>query len=189
MTLFNSEQYEKHLLAYIKKEVTKASAQGVVVGVSGGVDSSVVLKLAKKVFPNSYSAFFLPIESCALDYKCIDDLINQDFLIETTELQNIFNSFMVSIKKEETLFTRKQQGNLKARIRSSFLFTFANIKNYLVLGTSNFSEYHLGYFTKFGDGSADIYPLIRLFKSQVYDMAKHLNTPSSIIERAPSAGL
>ncbi len=189
MILFNSKKYEAHLLAYIKREVIKASAQGVVIGVSGGVDSSVVLKLAKKAFPNSYSAFFLPIESCASDYKCVDDLVNQNLLIEEIDLKNIFDSFMLSIKKENTILTRIQQGNLKARIRNSFLFTTANIKNYLVLGTSNFSEYYLGYFTKFGDGSADIYPLIRLFKSQVYDMANHLTVPSSVVERAPSAGL
>jgi NAD+ synthase len=81
------------------------------------------------------------------------------------------------------------QGNLMARIRMSVLYYHANRDTRIVCGTSNRSEYMLGYCTKFGDNAADIQPILHLYKSDVYVMAKELMIPEKIIKKTPSAGL
>jgi NAD+ synthase len=80
-------------------------------------------------------------------------------------------------------------GNLMARIRMTVLYYHANRDNQLVCGTSNRSEYMLGYCTKFGDNAADIQPILHLYKSDVYVMARELGIPETIIKKTPSAGL
>ena len=77
----------------------------------------------------------------------------------------------------------KAKGNLRARIRSNILYYYANAKNLLVLGSSDKSEYKIGYFTKFGDGASDITPIISLYKLQVREIAKHLGVPKNIIRK------
>ena len=80
-------------------------------------------------------------------------------------------------------------GNLKARIRMSIIYFYANAKNYLVSGTGNKSEILIGYFTKYGDGACDIEPIGDLYKNEVYKLAEYLNVPLEIIEKPPRAGL
>jgi NAD+ synthase len=80
-------------------------------------------------------------------------------------------------------------GNLMARIRMTVLYYHANRDHHLVCGTSNRSEYMLGYCTKFGDNAADLQPILHLYKSDVYIMARELGIPEPIITKAPSAGL
>ncbi len=79
--------------------------------------------------------------------------------------------------------------NLKPRLRMMTLYHYAGIKQYLVAGTSNKSEITVGYFTKFGDGGADLLPLGDMLKSQVWAMATQLGLPEAIINKPPSAGL
>ena len=81
------------------------------------------------------------------------------------------------------------EANLKPRLRMITLYYFANKLNYLVAGTSNRSELKIGYFTKYGDGGADILPLGNLLKNQVKELAKYLDIPEKIINKPPSAGL
>lgn len=80
-------------------------------------------------------------------------------------------------------------GNLKARIRMSIIYYFANHKNYLVCGTGNKSEILIGYFTKHGDGACDIEPIGDLYKTDVYKLSEFLNIPKDIISKPPRAGL
>ncbi len=81
------------------------------------------------------------------------------------------------------------KGNLRARIRTNILYYYANAKNYLVLGSSDKSEYLIGYFTKFGDGAADVVPIISLYKLQVRKIAEYLGVPKNVIEKKSSAHL
>ena len=74
-------------------------------------------------------------------------------------------------------------GNLRAIIRSNIIYYYANLKNLLVLGTSDKSEYLIGYFTKFGDGSADILPIVELYKTQLREFAKFIGVPNNIITK------
>ncbi|HII03630.1 MAG TPA: NAD(+) synthase, partial [Candidatus Nitrosotenuis sp.] len=80
-------------------------------------------------------------------------------------------------------------GNLRARIRASLLYYYANAKNYLVIGSSDKSEFMIGYFTKFGDGSSDVLPIASLYKTQVRQLAKHLGVRDSIISKKSSPNL
>jgi len=80
-------------------------------------------------------------------------------------------------------------GNLMARIRMAILYYHANRDNRLVCGTSNRTEYLLGYCTKFGDNAADIQPILHLYKTEIYDLAKTMDLPKRVLEKAPSAGL
>jgi NAD+ synthase len=74
-------------------------------------------------------------------------------------------------------------GNLGARIRSNILYYYANARNHLVLGAADRSEFLIGYFTKYGDGAADLFPLVSLYKTQIREFAKFLNVPSNIISK------
>jgi NAD+ synthase len=80
-------------------------------------------------------------------------------------------------------------GNLKARIRMSIIYYYANAKNYLVSGTGNRSEILIGYFTKHGDGACDMEPIGDLYKTEVYKLSEFLNIPKEIIKKPPRAGL
>ena len=84
---------------------------------------------------------------------------------------------------------RLAEANLKPRLRMGALYYLANRLNYLVVGTSNRSELSVGYFAKHGDGGVDIMPLANLLKKDVNELARHLDIPKKIIEKAPSAGL
>ena len=91
----------------------------------------------------------------------------------------------LKIPKDDQL----RRGNIMARVRMITLFDFAKKNNAMVVGTENRSEYHLGYFTRFGDEASDIEPLQHLYKTQVIELAKYLSLPQSIIEKPPSANL
>jgi NAD+ synthase len=80
-------------------------------------------------------------------------------------------------------------GNLKARIRMSLLYYYANLKNYLVIGTGNKSEILIGYFTKHGDGACDMEPIGDLYKSEVFRLSEYLNVSEEILNKPPRAGL
>jgi NAD+ synthase len=83
----------------------------------------------------------------------------------------------------------KAKGNLRARIRTNILYYYANIRNYLVLGSSDKSEFNIGYFTKFGDGASDLTPIISLYKLQVREASKILGVPQNVIEKKSSPHL
>ena len=80
-------------------------------------------------------------------------------------------------------------GNLKARIRMSLIYYYANQKNYLVTGTGNKSEILIGYFTKHGDGACDFEPIGDLYKTEVFELSRLLDVPTEIIDKPPRAGL
>jgi NAD+ synthase len=101
------------------------------------------------------------------------------------ELKTEYESMSSKLK----LSTDLTKANLQARLRMSTLYALGQEKNYLVLGTDNYAEYYLGYFTKYGDGGCDLLPIVQLHKSEVFKLAKMLKLPDSIINKAPSAGL
>ncbi len=178
--------YYNYLTSWLKNEVTKAGAKGVIIGISGGIDSAVVGAIAKKAFPNNSIGIMMPISNREFDK------IDGVKLCEKIGLEYS----IVDLKKECQELEQKlglsnnlAKLNLQARLRMSTLYALAQEKSYLVLGTDNYAEYYLGYFTKYGDGGCDLLPIVQLHKSEVYKMAELLELPKSIIEKAPSAGM
>ncbi len=101
-------------------------------------------------------------------------------------IDSILNEYLSMTQLEEDELSI---GNLKARIRMTIIYYYANAKNYLVSGTGNKSEILIGYFTKYGDGACDIEPIGDLYKNDVYELAKFLNVPQEIVKKPPRAGL
>ena len=190
---------------WIQQQVSAASARGVVVGLSGGLDSAVVVRLCQMAMPSRVLAAVLPCHSDARDEKDanlvashfgvpivrVDLAPTYDLLVndlKTTFLQIPDDQAKAAVPSTD-LHAHVPPANVKPRLRMSVLYYIANSLNYLVVGTGNRSELTIGYFTKYGDGAADLLPLGRLLKSEVRELAVDLDIPQSIIDKPPSAGL
>ena len=175
------------IIEWVKLEVKKANANGVVVGISGGIDSALVSYIAKQAFPNNSLGIMMPINK-EREFDLNDGIeLAKKFDIEYKTI-NLYEEFE-SIKNKTQIKSKLSLGNLQARLRMSTLYAFAQEKNYLVLGTDNKAEFYLGYFTKWGDGGCDLLPIVNLYKSEVFEYAKKVGVPKSILEKKPSAGL
>ena len=185
------EIFVQKLCGWMEDKVTEANAKGVVFGLSGGLDSAVVAALSIRVFPQNTLAIIIPCQSLEADINDALGFINKlDIPYKTIDVSKIYDSFIHLLDDKEKEGSLKLAGaNIKPRLRMTTLYYFANKLNYLVVGTGNKSELMIGYFTKYGDGGADILPLGNLLKSQVRELAKHLGIPKKIIEKPPSAGL
>ena len=181
------------ITSWIKNEVKNAKANGVIYGLSGGIDSAVVAVLCKKIFPKNSLALILPCHSIGEDIKDAQELIKKfNINYQVVELSKIYDSFssLLSGKLKKNVHDDNlARANIKPRLRMISLYYFANSLNYLVVGTSNKSEIMIGYSTKYGDSGADIFPLGNLLKSQVVELAKYLDVTKRMITKPPSAGL
>jgi NAD+ synthase len=156
------------------------------VGISGGIDSAVVAAIANLHKDIKVLGVWMNIDNSVLDVKCVADLKKQNlFPIIDVNLIPIFNAYKKTLKLKNDLSI----SNIKARLRAVALYAIAQENNLLVAGTGNADELYMGYFTKFGDGACDLLPIAQLTKSRIFEAAKILKLPSSIIERAPSASL
>ncbi len=182
-----------HVVNWLRSQVEGSKTNGILVGLSGGIDSSVVAFLLKKAFPENSLGVILPcksnnkdkIDAVEVAEACSIDYIEVDL---TNEHNSLYNSIKEALgKKAEN--RRLTDANLRARLRMSTLYGVGNDLGYLVAGTDNAAELLTGYFTKYGDGGVDILPLAHLTKREVFEWAKHLGVPQSVIDRKPSAGL
>ncbi len=176
--------------SFIIQKVEESKADGVVIGLSGGLDSAVVTKLCtdslgpEKVFVLILPESATPKEDIK-DARGFAKALNIEYrLVDITELVNSFTDLLSPI-----YIPSKEFGNVKARCRMILLYIHANLENRIVMGTGNKSELLLGYFTKFGDGGADFLPIGDLYKTQIIELAKAIDIPESIINKPPSAGL
>ncbi len=176
----------ERISSWVSEQVKNAGAAGVVVGISGGLDSAVVAVLAKKALGDNVLGLIMPCHSRPEDEK--DAILVADtFHIrrERVDLSPVYDLLLKQLPEAGELC----KANLKPRLRMTTLYYFANKMNYLVAGTGNKSEIFVGYFTKYGDGGVDLLPIGDLTKTQVRKLAEQLQIPQRIIDRPPSAGL
>ena len=172
---------------FISEQIEKNHAEGIILGLSGGVDSAVLAYICKRKLKEKTLAIIMPDTSITPNPETEDALK----MISLTGIEYK----LIDIKpiiKEYTMYlepNEKARGNLRARVRTNILYYYANIRNYLVLGSSDKSEYMIGYFTKFGDGASDITPIIPLYKLQVREIAKQLGVPDNVISKKSSPHL
>jgi NAD+ synthase len=188
----NTELLAEKLVSWIEEKVLAAGCKGTVVGMSGGLDSSVLAVLCHRAFPENTLGVIMPCHSRQEDEVHAKEVASK-FAIPTTEvrLDNIFDSLRQTLPdyKADTAFGQLVQANLKVRLRMLTLYYIANQLKYMVAGASNRSEISIGYFTKYGDGGVDIMPLGNLVKGQVKELARLLKISQTIIDKPPSAGL
>jgi NAD+ synthase len=187
-----TERLSHHLSEWIATTVAESGGRGTVFGLSGGIDSAVVAALCKAAFPQHCLGLILPCES---DQGDADDALvtahHFGIPLTTIDLTPTFYSLRTALEAtcSDTPEDRLTCANIKPRLRMTTLYAFANHLGYRVVGTGNRSELTIGYFTKWGDGGVDLLPLGSLTKTQVRELARHLDVPQRIIDKPPSAGL
>jgi len=185
------EELANKLVAWIRGQVVQAKLKGVIFGLSGGLDSSVVGVLCKRAFPKDALGLIMPCHSSQTDIEHAQ-VVARKFQIPSRSivLDQVFASLMKAVPSGGDSETKRlAEANVKARLRMVTLYYIANRFQYLVVGTGNRSEMSVGYFTKYGDGGVDIQPLGNLVKSQVRKLAAYLDIPTQVIEKPPSGGL
>lgn len=184
-------------VTWLRDQVNQSGMSGLVVGVSGGIDSAVVGGLIKKAFPTHSLGVIMPCHSNPKDREDAFKVV-QAFQLEHMEIDITASHLLLLSAVNEQLhqkgtfqsdMSKLNDGNLRARMRMSTLYAVAGHYRYLVVGTDNAAEYYTGYFTKYGDGGVDLLPITHLKKSEVYDWARFLGVPIDVIGRPPSAGL
>ena len=182
------EIYEK-LGEGLKGYFEENGFRNAVMGLSGGLDSAVTLKLCVDTLGPAY------VNALIMPERGLTSSVNIDHAVGLAQFLGVdfhkipINNFLLGYaevpwKQNEIAYT-----NTKARVRANLLYNYANTHRCLVVGTSNKSELMLGYGTKHGDLAADILPLGSLYKSDVRDLAEFLQLPAEIIEKPPSAEL
>jgi NAD+ synthase len=183
----NPASTSRKIMRFISEYASKSSAKGLVIGLSGGLDSSVVLKLAVNALsPSEVFGIVMPSDTTPKE--------DTDHAIELAKSlgikYHVIDIGPLLAKYAENLpDDRKARGNLMARIRMNILYYYAGVNGYLVVGTSDKSEIMIGYYTKWGDGAADIMPIADLYKTQVKSLAKYLRIPKVITEKKSSPRL
>jgi len=203
----NCGRVKRVLVEFIRNKIEKSGFQRVVLGLSGGLDSTVVAYLAVAALedPHNVYALIMPYRAYQSDsvrqaHLIVSQLgINSQTIRIDPMIEEYFSKFShgripnpaipggeaSGIKALEYL----RRGNKMARERMSILYDWALSLKALVLGTSNKTELIMGYFTKYGDGGVDLEPLGDLYKTQVKQLAKYLGVPGAILKKPPSAGL
>ena len=186
----NAALAETVLTGFIRDAVETSRSKGVVVGLSGGVDSALAAAVAAKALePSRVHAFLLPYRTSNPDSISDAEAVAAafDLVTATIEISPMVDLYFENLAEGE--IDKVRLGNKMARERMSILFDQAKKLGCLVLGTSNKTEILLGYSTIFGDNASSINPLGDLYKQQVWQLAEHLGVPQEVVDKNPSADL
>jgi NAD+ synthase len=193
LLLIDLKKTTEKILDFISKIVGTSKDSGVVIGLSGGVDSSLTAVLCVKALGKDkvlgilMPTSFTPRE----DIEDASELAeNLGIRTKIVEIDHVYKTLITTLKVNEgDKKMRMPMANLLARIRMMVLYFYANVNNYLVAGTSDRSEALIGYFTKYGDGGADFLPICHLLKTNVRKLASFLNIPERIVLKPSSPQL
>lgn len=192
----------KDIADWLRERLARSGAQGLVVGLSGGVDSAVVAGICRIAAPGKVVGVVMPCHSDRSD-EADALLVSEQFDIPSIRVDlepacdRLLGDLETALRElapdqipadPGDARTRTAFANVQPRLRMTALYFVANALNYLVVGAGNRSELTIGYFTKYGDGGVDLLPIGALLKSEVRALARELGVPASIIEKAPSAG-
>jgi len=188
----NLPEVEKRILRFIGDYLDKTGAKGIVVGLSGGIDSCTVAVLSAKAIGGGKVLGLLLFEKETRSVRDVEHakLVAKKFRLKTEtiditdSLQALYTSIPVFDPSDKL-----SKGNIKARTRMIYNYYYANRLGRLVCGSSDKSETMMGYFTKWGDVAADISPIMDLYKTQVRTLARHMGIPQEIVEKPPSPAL
>ncbi len=182
-----SADLAQRIANWLRYRVEAADARGLVFGMSGGLDSSVVAGLAKMACGDNVLGLIMP---CHSSPEAAQDALRvaEHFGVRThvTDLTPAYEALLAAVPHNKS---RLAIANVAPRLRMTALYCAAQSNGYLVCGTSNKSERLVGYFTKWGDNACDLQPLAGLYKYQVYELASVLGVPEEIIQKPPTADL
>ena len=187
----NLANYLKEIEKFLKEYLENNKCNTYVLGVSGGVDSSLCAALAKEaVGKERLHCLIIPIQSSDEDLKDALTLVKDlDLKYTVIDASETFRSYVETFSNSGLEFDKSTLGNLKARMRMAILYAVAQKERGLVIGTDNADERYTGYYTKYGDGACDVLPIAYLVKSEVVEASKILGIRLSLAERVPTAGL
>ncbi|WP_275882856.1 NAD+ synthase [Halorhabdus sp. BNX81] len=184
------DAHREHITDFIADQLDAAGVDRAVLGLSGGVDSSLVAHLAVEAI-GAENLHGLVMPSSVNDEATMSDAerVAMDLGIEydVIEINPIVDTFLDAYPEAEG--EKMAVGNVRVRARAVLNYLVANTENALVLGTGNRTESLTGYFTKYGDGAVDCHPIANLYKQQVRQLARHVGVPEEIAERTPTAGM
>jgi len=178
------------ITAFIRDQVDAADADGAVIGLSGGIDSTTTAYLAADALgADAVHGLVMPS-----DVNEDENMADAEQVAETLGVPyDVMDVAPVADAVTDAYPTgaddREAVGNVRVRVRAVLAYFVANHEDRLVLGTGNRSEALVGYFTKYGDGAVDCHPLGNLYKTQVRQLARRLGVPDRIVDKPPTAGM
>ena len=183
------KEYLKETEAFLKDYLESNKLDSYVLGLSGGVDSSLVAAIARNaVGKDRLFCYALDVESDPKDIEDAKKVAKElDLNLEVINLTDTYKAYLKALKGDE--FIQLTKSNLKVRMRMVALFAYAQEHRGLVLGTDNWDERYVGYFTKYGDGAVDILPIVHLTKAEVREGAKLYGLSDVLADRVATAGL
>jgi NAD+ synthase len=191
MNSIDPERETNTIVGFIKDTFNQAGFSEAVIGLSGGIDSAVSFALTVQalgvhhVYPILLPYGALSTQGTLDAMKLIEKLHTPFTHVTRIDIKPSVDM----IVKSDVMMDRIRRGNIMARVRMTHLFDQAKKHKALVVGTENKTEHNLGYFTRFGDEASDIEPIRHLYKTRVYELAKHFAIPQEIIQKPPSADL
>lgn len=184
------KKYAAELVDWIREKVSEAKFKGVIFGLSGGLDSSVLAALCKRAYPDDSLGLIMPCYSHPKDEEhAILTAEKLNLPWKVIVLDEVFDLMLLKFEASDYKHSDLAVANLKSRLRMVCLYYYGARNRYLVAGSSNRSELEVGYFTKHGDSAVDMMPLANLVKGQVRELGEILNIPAEILEKPPSGGL
>lgn len=192
----NVSHYATKIATWIAQQVNTAKRKGVVLGMSGGIDCSVVACLCQLAKVDTHLVM-MPygndMSNTRSSQHALELIQKFNFAHHTFDIQLAVDALTITnttfLAQAETVNQALSQANIRPRVRMTYLYQLAQLGSRFVIGTGNMAERTVGYFTKWGDGAADLNPLGMLTKQEVYLLATYLGVPDSIINKKPSAGL
>jgi NAD+ synthase len=187
------DAHREHITDFIGERVEHAGATGGVLGLSGGIDSTLTAHLTVEALgTDGLHGLVMPSEVNSNENMSDAERVAEDLDIEydVLAIEPIVESFLdVFPGSMDGESARTAVGNLRVRVRAVCNYFVANREDMMVLGTGNRSEALVGYFTKYGDGAVDCHPIGNLYKMQVRQLARHVGIPDDLVDKTPTAGM